>query len=274
MQGPEIGIVDTRNIVRTIKETHDFDFSDYALTSLKRRFERILVLNNIKSVDLLLTKLREDKEFFNIFLRDIFPETTEMFRDPSLWRWLRDALFPDIITEDFRILIPNCVGGDELFTLAIVLDEMGLLNKVQITATSISSLTINKIKEGFFSMKKVEISMENYKRYQGDQEFDEYISISNNNAYRRVDLISNVDFKQIDLLSPELPGNNHLILFRNHLIYYNQKLQDLVLNHLYERILPGGYLIIGIGETMGRGDIANGFNEINNNERIYKKKGK
>lgn len=80
----EIGIVDYRNIIKVIKESYDYDFSEYALISLKRRFERVIQIHNLKHPDLLIEKLREDSNFFNYFLQEIAVESTEMFRDPSL----------------------------------------------------------------------------------------------------------------------------------------------------------------------------------------------
>jgi chemotaxis protein methyltransferase CheR len=86
----EIGIVEYRNIIKVVKETYNYDFSDYALTSLKRRFERIMQLYRLRNTEVFIERLREDKSFFQLFLQEVSIESTEMFRDPSFWRYLRD----------------------------------------------------------------------------------------------------------------------------------------------------------------------------------------
>ena len=88
-----------------INETYDYDFSDYALTSLKRRIERLIQFHNIKHPDLLIERLRDDKAYFQRFLEEIAVESTEMFRDPSLWRYFRDELFPLIFKDNLKIKI-------------------------------------------------------------------------------------------------------------------------------------------------------------------------
>ena len=82
----EIGIVETRNIIKTILDTYNYDFRDYALTSFKRRLEQIIMNNGLKDADGLINRLANYKDYFDHFLSEIVPETTEMFRDPSLWR--------------------------------------------------------------------------------------------------------------------------------------------------------------------------------------------
>lgn len=274
MNAPEIGIVDTRNIVKTIKETYELDFSDYALTSIKRRFERIILLHGLKHADNLINKIKDNPDFFENILKDILVETTEMFRDPSLWRWLRDVFFAKErnIKSNFKIWLPNCVGGDELFSLAILLNETGLDDKVKTIATSLSEQTLDIIKSGKFSLKKIESSAENYKRFMGSSDFEKYYKADTNFAYRDTSLIENVEFKKTDLIHGELPVNNDLVLFRNHFIYYNQTLQDRISKRIYDSLNHGGHLIIGIKETLGRHTISNDFVVVNKFESVYKKK--
>ena len=97
---PEIGIVDTRNIINVIAEKYNYDFSDYTLISFKRRIDSILEQFNLKYPNLLINKLLNNKVFFDQFLDLLAVPSTEMFRDPSVWRILRDEIIPDLISED------------------------------------------------------------------------------------------------------------------------------------------------------------------------------
>ena len=93
----EIGIVDTRNVIKSIKDTFGYDFTDFAITTFRRRIDAVINNNKLRDADSLIQKLQSDKQFFDQFLLDISVDTTEMFRDPSLWRYLKDKVLPESI---------------------------------------------------------------------------------------------------------------------------------------------------------------------------------
>lgn len=273
MNSVEIGIVDTRNIIRTIQEVYGYDFSYYALTSLKRRLEKIIEDRNLDGADNLNARLREDKGFFEDFLKDISVETTEMFRDPSLWRTLRDETIPGLMKDNlrFRIWIPVCVSGDELYSLAILLKEMNCLHKAEIIASSFCEKCIENIKLGIFSAKKYEISAENYRRFQGASEFEQYVTLSGKTATRVNSLLENTTFIKQNIVFDNSPRDVKLILFRNKMIYYNPTWQDKVLQIMHKSLSPKGHLIIGAKERI-TGNAIKDYVVINESENIFKKK--
>ncbi len=270
----EIGIVDTRNIIKLIQEKYAFDFSDFALTSLKRRLEYILQLRNLKHPDLLISRLKDNPVFFEQFLEDIIIPSTEMFRDPSLWRLLRDNIIPQLYkeTSKFKIWLPGCVSGDELFSLCIVLRELELLEKVQIYVTCLSKKNIENIKTGILKSSKLEVSEENYQRINGKGKFLDYYKEVNGTAFRDSQLIANVIFEEqkIELENP--PTGVKLILYRNKMVYFNPTLQIKILKTLHSSLITGGYLVIGIKEFLANLYNVNDFMLINSLESIYKKK--
>jgi len=271
----ELGIVETRNIIKTVVEKYNYDFSDYSLTSFKRRLERIIELQNLKYPDILISKLRDNNDFFEQFLDDLATPSTEMFRDPSLWRILRDELLPSLIRDSgsaFKIWLPNSVSGDELFSLVITLHELNLLGKVQIYVSALSSRSLENIQSGLLPAAKLELSSDNYIRANGTREFTNYYKTEHSTAYRDTSLIKNVVFSRQGMsLEPPVQGIK-LILFRNKMIYYNQTLQSKVLKQLYSSLLPGGYLIIGAKESINMLYENNEFALINTTESIYKRK--
>ena len=274
MEGYEISIVETRNIIRTLLEVHNYDFSSFALTSFKRRIERSMLLNNIKNPDYLISKLREDNEFIHKFLADVAIESTEMFRDPSLWRWLRDEFFPAQIKPSikYKIWIPNCISGDELFTLAIVLQECGLMQHVKIFAGGLTERFIERVKNGILYNKKVDTSNENYKRYQGITSLANYYKITDGVVFRDMSLIDNVEFMEYNIINDSPLKDIKLILFRNALISYNPSLQSKILNKLYDSMSFNGHLIIGAKESMDNTSRSGDFVLVNENESVYRKK--
>ena len=245
------------------------------MTSFKRRLERIIEAQNLKYADVLITKLRDNSEFFEQFLDDLATPSTEMFRDPSLWRILRDELLPALVRDSnsaLKIWLPNSVSGDELFSLVIVLHELNLLGKVQIYVSSLSRKSIENIQSGLLPAAKLELSSDNYIRANGTGEFANYFKTVNGTTYRDTSLIKDVVFTRQDLsLEPPIQGIK-CVLFRNKMIYYNQTLQSRVLKKLYNSMFPGGYLIIGAKESINMLYGNNEFTLVNTTESIYKRK--
>ena len=272
----ELTIIEIREIEQTIRDVYDYDFSNYAMTSFKSRLERLIMKYNIINAGNLIHKLKEEKDFFDTFLFEISIPSTEMFRDPSVWRWLREEFFPSAInnlTGKFRIMIPCCVSGGELYSLAILLHEMDIMDRVQIYASSISNTAIELIKNGLYDLKKIGFSEENYKRYSGNRgELSRYYTIERYHALRDTSLIKDVEIKKVRTCLDEMPQNIKLILFRNNFIYFNPALQDKALRHLHNTLSVNGYLILGIQEKINSSGTFNGFETLNETERVYRKK--
>ncbi|MFW5656051.1 MAG: CheR family methyltransferase [Bacteroidota bacterium] len=275
MEGPEIGIVETRNIIRILKEKYNLDYSNHALTSLKRRLERCILINNLKNAENLILKLTDSPDFINKFQVDIAVESTEMFRDPSLWRWLRDEFLPEQIRPNisYSIWLPECVSGDELFTLCTVLNEAGYQDKVKIIATSYSQALIDRIRSGELRFKKIDTSSENYTRFHGIRDFTDYYNLIDNTAIRDVSMISLVEFRKHDITEDAPLRDIKLILFRNRMIYYNPTLQSRVLAKLHQSLSFNGHLVIGTMENLVSFIKNNEFTVVNQNENVFKKRG-
>jgi chemotaxis protein methyltransferase CheR len=267
----EIGIVDTRNIIRAINDIYKYDFTDYALTSFKRRLEYVINKHGFKYADFLVSRLREEPDFFEQFLTEMAIDSTEMFRDPSLWRVLREGFLENLIseTQKIKIWIPSCVSGEELFSLAILLKELNLKDRVNIIATCVTEKLINTIKSGYFKLTKLEVSEENYKRANGKLQLSNYFKIINSVPCRDISLIENVTFIKQNINFDNSPQNVKLILFRNQMIYYNSSLQSRIVKTLSNSLTASGSLIIGTKENLA------GFSEfsmVGDNESVYKKK--
>jgi len=271
----ELGIVDIREIIRAIKSFYDYDFGNYALTSFKQRLERLMIRNNLSNAESLIKKLRDESDFFDIFLYEISVPSTEMFRDPSLWRWLREDLLSSSVEKcigKFKIWLPNCVSGGELFSLMILLSELGLIEKVNVIASALSNKSIEIVREGHYDLKKIEVSTENYVRANGSATFTDYYKLDRYYAFRDTSLIRDVEFNKQNINFDNAPTNVKLILFRNNLIYYNPTLQDRILSVLNDSLSGSGALIIGIKEKILGFASGKEFDIVNEAESVYKKR--
>jgi chemotaxis protein methyltransferase CheR len=271
----ELGIVDIREIIRTIKSVSDHDFSIFALTSLKQRLERLMNLHALNNAENLMKKITQEPEFMDMLMHEIAVPSTEMFRDPSLWRWLREVYFPAAMEKNigkFKIWLPACVSGGELYSLAILLHELGLSDSVQIFATYTSERAVRVLKEGTYELKKVEVSEENYKRANGSKTLASYYTTVKNSIIRDTSLIAHVDFRKINMNFDFAPQNTKLILFRNQLIYYNPTQQDRILKLMHASLSVSGHLVLGIRERISGIGGSHDFETVNATESVYRKR--
>lgn len=272
----ELGIVDIREIIRLIKNQYDIDFSIFALTSLKYRLEHIIAKNNLTSPENLYRRLIDHRDFFDTFIHQLLVPASEMFRDPSVWRWLREDYFANINDKDlinYKIWLPYCITGGELYTLCIVLQELNLLNRVKIIATVFSDTSLENIKSGEYPLKKIEISDENYTRFQGIGSFKDYYKLEQYVARRDSSLIKNVEFIKDDINFNKIPKNVKLVLMRNVMIYFNPAYQEILMQKIFDTLSGAGTLLVGLKELIRQNQNSHSlFEPVNRAESIYRKK--
>lgn len=274
MNKNELGIVDTRNILKAIQEHYDYDFRNYAMTFFKRRLEYILEKYNLQSADHLIRKIIHDESFFLLFLKEICIENTEMFRDPSLWRFLMDNFLSRIIqnSNTFKIWFPEVSSGEELYSLVILLTELNLLEYVEIHASSISKIRMDKVKQGIFDPSKMEVNEANFKRIFRNKELNEYCTIENNQGFVNPMLTENIRFFSQNAILDQLLRGVKLIMWRNQMLYYNQILEERLLKIMNKCLVPGGHLIIGLNEKIDYWNSDKDFVLAGDKDSVYKKK--
>jgi chemotaxis protein methyltransferase CheR len=148
---------------------------------------------------------------------------------------------------------------------------MGVLDKAKIIATDIDTAIINKAKNATYPLKNMDVNSKNYARYQGTRSLEYYYKEVNGEAVIHKSLLENVSYRKHDLVQGVVFSKFDLILCRNVMIYFNQTLQNNVLNKLHESLFKYGYLAIGSKESLIWCEIANKFIVVNNEEKIYKK---
>jgi len=270
----DIGIVDTKKVIGAIKEVYGIDFSGFALTALKRRLLFVMNENNYSSIVDFISNIENNQLLFEKYLSQGLIDTTEMFRDPSSWRELRDKYLPDLYkNREFKILVPGVTSGDDLFTLLILLKEAGILTDAKVVATSLSELRLEQIKNGgLFDLKKIEIGEANYKRFTDTSSLSAYYSVEGVKARMNSDLLENVELKKYSFLTDEALKGFHLVIYRNRMIYFNPSLQDAVTDKLIRSTLLGGIISIGSKESLETTSYMSKLNVLNKEEKIYKKR--
>lgn len=268
----DIDIADLKRISEIIYQKYNYDFRNYAMSSFKRRVLRIMELKKL-TIETLIKRLGDTPYFIHEFLDELTVNVTEMFRDPSFWRVMREEIIPAILLnhKQFKIWHAGCSSGEEVLSMAILLKEMGILHDVSIIATDLDVNILERAKTGTYQAKSMELNEKNYIRFQGTGSFQDYYREENGYAVFNKELLINVSFRKHDLVLGEVFNKFDLILCRNVMIYFNQALQNEVLKKFHESLFKYGYLAIGSKESLIWCDYANRFIVVNNEEKIYKK---
>ncbi len=270
----DLELKDIRSIISTVKEHHGMDFGDYALSSFKRRVIRIFEIFKLQSVSELNQKIVSDKSFFEKFVKEVTVNTTEMFRDPSFWRKLRDDIIPIFASNNnIRIWHAACSSGEEVYSMAILLKEMGLLDKAMMFATDLNDDVLKTARTGIYPSRNMDINNSNYERFGGKSKLSDYYKNNNESVHFDPDLIKSVTFKIHDLSKNELFSKFDIIVCRNVLIYFNFDLQDRVIQQFSDSLFKGGVLGIGSKETIVWCKAAKKFTTLSVEEKIYRKIG-
>lgn len=265
---------EVENLIVDIHKQYGYDFSGYARASVYRRIKRFLTNKHLNSLQALREMIFSDSYYFESFLQEVTVNVTEMFRDPSFFLSLRKNVLPILSTyPHIKIWDAGCSTGEELFSLAILLQEEGLLNRTKIYATDINQKVLRQAKEGIFSASNIAAYTAAYYASGGKKEFSTYFTSNYGSLKFDSSLIKNVVLYPHNLATDSSFNEFHLIVCRNVLIYFTRALQEKVFKLFDESLVNLGYLALGKKETLTLSHIGKRFQFVDKHNRIYRKDG-
>ncbi|WP_436490822.1 CheR family methyltransferase [Chitinophaga sp. ARDCPP14] len=269
----EISHGDFTELVKIIQQRYGYDFSDYASASLKRRFSRFTGMAGIDSVFELKHRLVNEENFFREMVQYITVNVTEMFRDPSFYKVLREQVLPRLASYPIiKVWHAGCATGEEVYSMAILLEEAGLLDRCRIYATDINEANLDKAESGIIALKDMKEYTANYMRSGGINDFSNYYTARYDNAIIHPALRRNIIFFQHNLVTDQVFNEFQLICCRNVFIYFNRTLQNRVVKLFYESLTSLGYLALGIKESLLYNEERTKFETINQANKIFRRK--
>jgi chemotaxis protein methyltransferase CheR len=260
-------------LLEAIQRRYGFDFRGYALASLRRRLWHRAYGEGLQTLSGLQERVLHDPSCMDRLLRDLSINVTEMFRDPSFHRALRERVFPLLRTHPFiRIWNAGCSTGEEIYSLAIALREEGLLDRTRIYATDIDDTVLERARAGMFALDRMQRYTENYLRAGGSDEFSSYYSAAGDSARFDPSLAAGIVFAQHNLVTDGSFNEFHLIVCRNVLIYFGHKLQEAVLGLFGASMSRFGILALGRKESIRHSAHADEYEPLVEAEKIFRRR--
>lgn len=259
-------------LLEGIYRAHGFDFRDYSRASLKRRILEIMRAENTETVSALQNKLLHDTACLERFLLRLSVHATAMFRDPSFYLTFRKRVVPLLRTyPTVQIWVAGCSTGEEVYSLAILLQEEKLYPKCRIYATDISQAVLRKAREGIFPLASMREYTANYHQAGGAHEFSDYYTAQYDSVLFSASLRSNVVFSEHNLATDGSFNEFQVILCRNVMIYFNKDLQARVHNLLYDSLSMFGVFGLGNKESLKFTPRAESYEHLNEKDKLYRK---
>src|SRR5690606_29800929 len=197
---------------------------------------------------------------------------TSMFRDPTFYRAFREKVVPLLRTYPFiRIWHAGCSTGEEVYSMAILLTEEGLYDRVRIYATDINDVVLQQARTGIFPLDKMQEYTQNYLKAGGTASFSQYYTAAYDGALFSPALRERVVFAQHNLVNDRSFSEFNVILCRNVMIYFDRSLQDRVHQLFYDSLPVYGILALGSKESLRFSSLEDRYEELDAREKIYRK---
>jgi chemotaxis protein methyltransferase CheR len=259
-------------LIDAVYEKYSYDFRDYAMASIKRRLETAMKRYDFSTITSMQEKLIHDPAFFISMLQFLTVPTSEIFRDHSYYKVVRERVIPILRTyPSLKIWIAGCSTGEEVYSFAIMLKEEGLLDRTTIYATDINPVSLKKAEEGIFSADNIQTYTTNYLNAGGTANFSDYFVMSYGAALFDKSLRKNIVFADHSLATDSVFSEMQMISCRNVMIYFNKELQERVFGLFKDSLCHGGILGIGAKETLKFSKHYKDFIDFSHKEKIYQR---
>ena len=252
---------------------YGYDFRQYSRAHIRRRIMSRMGLTGISDVALIQSKVLNDQTFAYELLQDLSITVTEMFRDQEFYKSVRKNVIPVLKTYPFiKIWHAGCATGQEAYSVAIILKEEGLYDRTTIYATDFNQQALDRAKEGIFSNAMMEEYALNYQLSGGIASFSDYFTSNYDRGIINQSLKKNIVWANHNLVTDSVFAEMNMIICRNVLIYFDINLQNKVQKLLYESLIPGGILGLGLKESLRFTDYSEKYTELDKKLRLFKKK--
>lgn len=265
--------VEIELLIRALQRCHGYDFSQYSPASFKRRVQGLLTHFRARSISELTERVIHQDGFINEAIARLSVPVSEMFRDPEVFRTLRNEVLP-VLASYPRLSIwqAGCARGEEVYSMAILLEEEGLYDRSQIYATDFNDVALERAQEGVYPAQEAKVYAENYLKAGGRGSLHDYFHARYDRVKLDERLKRNITFANHNLVSDGVFSEVQLILCRNVLIYFANPLKERVLKLFRDSLVRSGFLCLGNRETLQFSEVVPDFSTFSESARIYRLK--
>lgn len=260
-------------LIEAVYQKYHYDFRGYARASLKRRLRAAMNRFGFETLSQLQDKLLHDETTFPALLDYLTVQVSDLFRDPGYFRALREAVVPLLRTyPSLKIWVAGCSTGEEVYSLAILLQEEGLLARSLIYATDINPQAIQVAQAGIYAMERIAAFTVNHRTAGGQASLSDHYTADYGHAVIDRSFRKHIVFTDHSLATDSVFSEVHLVSCRNVLIYFDRPLQDRAVGLFREALCHRGFLGLGAKESLNYSAHHAAFDELRPEDRIFQKR--
>jgi len=264
--------IELKLLLEGILLQYQHDFRNYSVASLSRRVRQAMERFSCDTVSQLQDRVLHDPAVFSQMLQYFTVQVSEMFRDPAYFRALREKVVPVLRTyPSIKIWVAGCSSGEEVWSLAIMLEEEGLLDRTMIYATDINVEALKIAESGIYAIDRIAQFSNNYQQAGGQKSLSDYYTAAYTGAIFDRNLRRQFVFADHSLATDSVFSEVHMVSCRNVMIYFNRELQDRATGLFHEALVNRGFLGLGMKESLRFTSHADVFREFALAEKIYQR---
>lgn len=265
--------IEIRLLLEALHQRFHYDFRHYAQASVRRRLRQARLQLGFATFSAMQEALLHDEAMLPRLLGYLTVQVSEMFRDPSFFRAIREKVVPHLRTyPSLKIWIAGCSGGEELYSYAILFREEGLEDRTLFYATDISQDALDTAARGIYALDRIATFTENHRASGGKSSLSDYYTTAYGGAAFDKSLRDRVVFSDHSLVTDAVFAEMHLISCRNVLIYFDRGLQDRAVGLFKDSLVRGGFLGLGSKESIRFSGHAGAFTDFVRTEKIYQRR--
>jgi chemotaxis protein methyltransferase CheR len=264
--------VELKLLLEGVYLTYQHDFRHYAIASLRRRIRQAMTQFECSTVSELQSRVLHEPEVFAQMLQFFTVQVSEMFRDPGYFKALREQVMPVLKTyPSLKIWVAGCSTGEEVWSLAILLAEEGMLDNTLIYATDINPVALKKAEDGIYDLSRIAGFSSNYQQAGGIRSLSDYYTTGYDGALFDRALRRRMVFADHSLATDSVFSEAHFVSCRNVLIYFDPVLQDRAVSLFADSLVHRGFLGLGAKESLRFSQHASRFVDFAASEKIYQR---
>ncbi len=274
----EVENIEVKLLFDAIYERYGHDFRDYAEASIKRRIRHFISKNpehfysKEGRISQLIPRVLYDEELYGRLQETFSVSVSELFRDPLFFKSIRENVIPYLKAfPHIKVWHAGCASGEEVYSMAILLEEEGLYDRSTIYATDFSRKALDEAEKGIYKLDSGITFSKNYQKTGGENSLVDFCEIQGDFLTMDKRLRRNITFTEHNLVHDQSFGEMQLILCRNVLIYFNKNLQNRVINLFNESLSNNGFLALGSKESIRFTNYTNVLPVFDNKWKIYRK---
>jgi chemotaxis protein methyltransferase CheR len=266
--------IEIRLLLEALYVRYHYDFRNYAMGSIKRRLRQACEQMGFATISALQERVLHDEAMLPRLLGYLTVQVSEMFRDPSYFRAIREKVVPHLKTySSLKVWIAGCSCGEEVYSLAILFREEGLEDRTIFYATDINQDALQAAEAGVYGLDRIQLFTENHRKSGGRSSLSDYYNAGYGRASFDRSLRERVVFSDHSLVTDAVFGEMHLISCRNVMIYFDRSLQDRAVGLFKGSLARKGFLGVGAKESLRFSEHAEAFKEFVREDKIYQRVG-